>query len=211
MPEAPEKPPQPPAATPEPAPTPPAPGKAKAPAKKTSTWLLILRWILIALIIFGAGFMTAVITQLLPLRQQSGLAISTLQAEGQAAAQKIEDLQKKIESSGSVEGKLQDCQGSAQSAATLLLITRVHNDILAAQLALAKSDPAAARLALSQTADRLSQLANNLPADQRKVVDDMKTRLKLAQGEIGPNNYAAQSDIDVMLKTLLQVERALAQ
>ena len=212
MSEAPEKPALPPAENPEPVPTPPAPGKTPAPAKKkTSIWLLILRWLLIILIIFGAGFLLAIFTQLVPLRQQTDETIQALQTEQRAAAEQLKDLQKKIDDRLPLEEKLQQCQKDANSASTLFLITKVHNDVLAAQLALAKNDPAAARLALSQTADRINQLAGSLPTDQQKVADDLKTRLKLAQGEIGTDNYAAQSDMDVLIKTLLQIEHALAQ
>jgi hypothetical protein len=45
--------------------------------------------------------------------------------------------------------------------------------------------------------------------DQRKIADDMQERLELALDEMEDNPYAAESDLDVLARGLLELENAL--
>jgi hypothetical protein len=89
-----------------------------------------------------------------------------------------------------------------------IAILSARADVVTAQLALAKKDPAKARVALNRTPKTLETMLSQLPADQKKVVTDMQARLKLAISEIENNQYAADSDLDVLGTSLLEMENA---
>jgi type II secretory pathway component PulM len=164
----------------------------------------ILRWALVFLIVFGLGVLVTLFTLYIPQRE----ALQAGETKLKEADQKIADLQKRIDSLTSLETKNQTLQTDQKNDAlhTNLLMARV--DIASAQLALAKNDPAKARVALTKTPKTLDTLASLMEQNQQKIVQDMQSRLKLAASEIGNNNYAANSDLDVLANGLVQLENS---
>jgi hypothetical protein len=55
----------------------------------------------------------------------------------------------------------------------------------------------------------LEILGDMLEPDQRKIVSDMQERLELVLDEVDDNPYAAESDLDVLARDLLELESAL--
>lgn len=69
--------------------------------------------------------------------------------------------------------------------------------------------PADARLVLNKTTTTLKTLQGMLPPDQQKVATDMQNRLILVVGELDSNKFAAQSDLNVLETSLVQLENIL--
>ena len=61
-------------------------------------------------------------------------------------------------------------------------------------------------MALSQTPDTLTKLKGLIDQNQQKIVTDMQDRLTLAVKELDSNTYAAQSDLDVLATSLVDLE-----
>lgn len=170
-----------------------------------SLGIRVLRWFLIALVLFGLGVAVTLWALYLPQRSQLADANSQIQSlQGQ-----VNDLQNQVKTLtplGTTNQKLQQ-QINQENLHTSILSART--DVALAQLALAKQDTAKASLALSKTDQTLSKIGSLLPANQQKLVKDMQSRLTLAKSEIESNSYAAQSDLDVLANSLVDLENSL--
>ena len=187
---------------PEPKPKVPPPPKKKEPI---GFWRRTLRWTLGLLIAFALGALLVVLLLYVPARDQTRQANEQLQA----ANQQISQLQDRINSLQSLETKNQDLQQQNDQAQLHIAILKSQNDVANARLALANKDAAAAQMALSKTPDSLQKISGLLSADQRDVVKSMQQRLTLATGELKSNNFAAESDLNVLQTGLLQLENNL--
>jgi outer membrane biosynthesis protein TonB len=191
--------------------------KAGPPPKKTqksapSFWLRALRWTLGLLVVFGLGVLLSIFAFLLPARQRANEVAATLQSARQDAtqsAQQIQSLQNQIGQLSAQDTNTKDLQDQLESAQLHLAILRARTDVATAQLALEKQDTSKAHIALSQTPNSLANVAGMLPQNQQKIVTDMQDRLKLADSEIDSNAYAAQSDLDVLATSLVELENTL--
>jgi hypothetical protein len=130
------------------------------------------------------------------------------QADLAKANQQISALQNQLDSKKPLENQNQDLQTQLDASKLHVNLLSARLDVATAQYYLAKTDPAKARVALSKTDGTLTTLGTLLPSDQSKVVSDMQSRLKLSLGEIDGNPYAAQSDLDVLAKSLLELDNA---
>jgi polyhydroxyalkanoate synthesis regulator phasin len=193
----------------------PAPGGSETkPAVETwgeelpsgpSLGIRLLRWFLFALILFGLGVAFTLWTLYAPQRSQ----LTAAGDEVQSLQQQVGDLQNQIRTLTplSTTNKNLQQQIDQQNLHTYLLSART--DVALAQLALAKQDTAKASLALSKTDQTLTKMGDLLPANQKKLVQDMQSRLNLAKGEIESDSYAAQSDLDVLANSLVDLENSL--
>jgi hypothetical protein len=190
-------------------------GKAGAPATE-ETWgeelpsgtplgIRLLRWFLFALILFGLGVAVTLWALYMPQRRQ----LEAARSEIQSLQTQSSDLQNQVETLtplGTTNKNLQQ-QINQQDLHTYILSART--DVAQAQLALAKQDTAKASLALNKTDQTLTKMSALLPANQQKLVKDMQSRLTLAKSEIESNSYAAQSDLDVLANSLIDLENSL--
>ena len=176
----------------------------KPPKKQPGIGIRLLRWALGLLIIFGLGALLVIYLFVLPLRQQA----SARQADLNAANQQIAELESQVDSFSSLGSKNEAIQTDLEQANLHIAVLSARADVAAAQLALAKKDPAKARVALNKTPQTLEKMLSQMPADQKKVVTDMQARLKLAVSEIEANPYAADSDLNVLGTSLLEMENA---
>jgi len=202
--------------TPEPAPSQgaeSAPAQATRSGKKTPPktesrsrriFIRTIRWLLGFLVVLGLGVLIVLFTLYLPARQQVNESNARL---GQAN-QKITELQNQIAGLSGLENNNKSLQSEYSKANLHIAILSARTDVAAAQLALAKNDSAKARVALTQTSDTLTKLAGLIDPNQQKVVTDMQDRLKLAINELDSNAYAAQSDLDVLATSLVELENA---
>jgi len=162
----------------------------------------LLRWLVGLLIIFGLGFITAIFSLFLPARQ-----VTNQQAAALADAhQKIEELTNQLAELNGLQKKYQESLENQQKANLFISILSARVDIANAQLAMANGDTARARLSLSQTSKQLQTLEKLVETGQRKIVTDMQDRLELALAGIESNPYAAQSDLDVLANSLLELQ-----
>ncbi len=205
--------------------TPPFEEKAKEPAQVSTetgipaaeeTWgegiptgpslvTRLLRWFLFALILFGLGAAVTLWALYAPQRRQLDAAGNEIQS----LQQQVGNLQNQVKTLTPLEttNKSLQQQTNQQNLHTYILSART--DVAQAQLALAKQDTAKASLALSKTDQTLTMINDLLPANQQKLVKDMQSRLTLAKSEIESNSYAAQSDLDVLANSLVDLENSL--
>jgi len=172
----------------------------------------VMRWGLGILIVVGVGVLLAIFTLYRPVKDQLSVANDELrQANSQIAElnQQITELNRQIDSLKSLEEKNKALETTADLAALHAAILSARTDVSQAQLALAKNETARARVALSKTGDTLDKIENQLPAGQGEVVADMRARLELALDELEENTYAAESDLDVLATSLLELENAI--
>jgi len=194
----------------------PEEGAPKDESKARRFFRMLLRWTLGLLIVFGVGFLTAVYMLYRPEVQLNRELQNQLQSQQQAAEQQVAELESQI---GELEAQVDDLSPLAAENEELLAAQvefEVHISILDARmdvsnalLALAMDDPAKARVSLDRTGETLANLSSLLPADQRGMVTSMEQRLELALTEIEADPYAAKSDLDVLAKSLLELEDSL--
>jgi len=187
----------------------PAPEMPKPPERPTESRLnrflvRTLRWLVGILIVMGIGALLVIFTLYRPLQQRLGDS----QVQGEQADQRIADLEGQIESLSPFESQNQDLKAELEKSELHVAILSARADVATAQLALAKNDDTKARLALSKTPETLKKLGDLLEADKKKVATDMQDRLVLATKGIGVNAYAAASDLDVLMTSLIELENA---
>lgn len=192
----------------------PEPGtKQEKPAKPEKAplgfWRRAWRWTLGWLIMFALGALLITLVFYAPLRDRVQSQMSQRDRELRAANQKVSDLQNSLNGLSGLDTNNKDLQAQVSQASLHVAILSARSDILAAQLAMAKNDPAKARVALTKTPKTLDTLSSLLPADQRKTVSDLQARLTQAIGELDNQAYAAASDLDVLANNLLEMENAL--
>ena len=154
------------------------------------------------LIVLGLGVLIVLFTLYIPARQQ----INASNARLQQADQKIADLQNQINSLSGLQNSNQSLQSQYDKANLHIVILSARVDVANAQLALEKNDTTKAQVALSQTPDTLTKLKGLIDQNQQKIVTDMQDRLTLAVKELDSNTYAAQSDLDVLATSLVDLE-----
>jgi hypothetical protein len=167
------------------------------------------RWVLGLLVVFMLGFLTAIYGLYRPAlnerqsveRQLSDSQEETasLQSELDAAQGQIDDLQARIEELSSLETLNQELELHVN-------ILSARSDVISARLALANDDPSRSRAALARTGETLNTLQDLLAADQSDLVTDMQDRLELVLSEIDEDTFAADSDLGVLERSLLELE-----
>lgn len=186
------------------------PPKPARPEKaKLGFWRRAWRWTLGLLIMFAMGALFITLVFYAPLRDRMQTQLGQRDGELRSANQKVSDLQSSLNNLSGLDTNNKDLQTQLSQSNLHVAILSARNDILAAQLAMAKNDPAKAKVALTNTPKTLDTLSSLLPADQRKTVGDLQTRLTQAIGELDNQAYAAGSDLDVLANSLLEMENAL--
>lgn len=195
----------------------PPPTAPAVQAKKSGSgrWTKALRWFLGLLVIFGLGAILVIFLLYIPERQrvdQAKQQISAIEAQAtadeQKATQKINDLESRVNQLSALEPKNKELQTTLSQANTRIALLSVRVDIAAAQLALTQNDANTASSALAKTPKTMEGLKSSLASEQQKTWEDSLARLNLAISEIGKDNYAAQSDLDVLMKGLEELESA---
>jgi hypothetical protein len=170
-----------------------------------SLGIRLLRWFLIALVLFGLGVAATLWALYSPQRSQLAASNNQIQSlQGQ-----VSDLQNQVKTLTPLGTTNQNLQQQINQENLHTAILSARTDVAQAQLALAKQDTAKASLALSKTDQTLTKIGNLLPANQQKLEKDMQSRLTLAKSEIEGNSYAAQSDLDVLANSLVDLENSL--
>lgn len=187
-------------------------------------FLRALRWSLGILIAFSFGILVTILVLYLPSWQklaktddrlaQANQQIDDIESQTDErideiesqAQQQIDDLKSQIEELSALEIENEDLHTKLNQSDMHVALLSARVDIAMAQLALMNQDPTKAHIALSKTPETLDTLASLLEPGQRKIVTDMQERLELAVTELDDNEYAAQSDLDVLARTLVELE-----
>lgn len=188
---------------------------AEAEGRPSQSGTRFLRWALGFLIVFGLGAVLVIVTLYVPAQQkirQERQSYAQLEEQSKAdldqADQKKAELERRIEDLTAFEEKNQVLQSELDQTRLHVVILSARSDVAQARLALAKEDPTKAKITLSKTGETLQALEEMLEADQREVVTGMENRLALVLDEIDENAYAAESDLDVLATSLLELENA---
>ncbi|MGD2157747.1 MAG: hypothetical protein PVG14_04915 [Anaerolineales bacterium] len=196
---------------------------------------LAFRWTLGVLVVFGLGFVTALLTLYQPAtknldRTRSQVAeleaevdrLSPLEEVNQSLQDELEqaladlddaegrvtELEAEVSRLTPLDEANQSLQAELEDAVLHVHILSAKTDVAEAHLALIKESPADARVILNETATTLEALVDMLASDQQAVVADMQERLELVLSEIGEDPFAAQSDLEVLAVKLTQLENA---
>lgn len=185
--------------------------------KTKGFWSRAFRWLLVLAIIFGLGALLIMFLLFIPARDQAIQAnqqIELIKEQAQADLVKAEqvnaELEETIDNLSTLEAQKEALQGELDKANLHIVILNARTDVANAQLVLVKEeDVTKARVTLSQTSETLETLEDMLEPDQRNVAADMQERLQLVLDELEDNPYAAESDLDVLARSLLELESAL--
>jgi TolA-binding protein len=170
-----------------------------------------LRWTVMALIIFGLGVLAAYFFLYVPKSNDLKLAgqeLATANAKISELQGEITTLENQINELSTLEERNQSLQADLDMAQLHVLLLDVLIDIRTAQYALADGDPTAAGEALENTTTTLMNVQQALEVEQTQI-DALLSRLELAIGELETNSFAAQSDLEVLANSLLQLEETL--
>lgn len=173
------------------------------PDKKPLTLLQrILRWALAVLVVFGLGALLITVWLYLPQRS----LLNTRQAELNQSQQRAQELDRQVAALSTQVAAGEALQGELDQSEAHVALLLARNDVLAALLALERDDLAAASIALENTSATLERVAAHLAPDQRSVVSEMQTRLDLAIAALETDPNAAQSDLDLLAASLLELQ-----
>lgn len=175
----------------------------KRPGLSLSEKLLI--GLVVAIVLFGAGGLTVYTQFYRPLQQQLVEKEQALQS----AQEEIDQLKGQIDQLSPLDQANTTLESNLESTENHRLLLSARADVAMAMLALARDDAARARAVLSQTPATLETLAQRVSTDQQAFLASLQDRLKLAIGELESNTYAAQSDMDVLMNGLLELETVL--
>jgi polyhydroxyalkanoate synthesis regulator phasin len=182
------------------------------PAEESKTrrgFRLALRWLLIFLIVFGVGYLVAIYTLYQPEVEGYKEKINVLQSELQTAQGQVTELEAQVADLSPLDAENQTLKAMHAEYELQVAILDARLDISNALLALAEEDIPRARIALERTGEALVAIDQSLQTEQKDVVAGMQQRLELVLTELDTDVYAAQSDLDVLDKRLLELEDAL--
>jgi F0F1-type ATP synthase membrane subunit b/b' len=198
----------------------PEPEEPKGESKVRLFFRRLLRWTLGLLIIFGLGFLTAVFALYRPELQKYNQNLDKIRGELTSAQEQLDKNETEYQNQiTELENQVATLKPLASANEELMteqngyqLHTAILNarlDVAYAQLALAADDTARARVVLTKTSDTLLMINDLLPENQQGVIVALEQRLDLVLSEVEEDPYAAQSDLDVLEKGLLELEDAL--
>jgi hypothetical protein len=168
-----------------------------------------LRWLALVLVFFIAGMLTNYFVFQKP--KVEDLNRRLVEASGTILSlnERITEQDGLLAGLPALEEENASIKDSLQQAELHVLLLAARADVHAAQYALALEKPEDAGIQLSRTAGTLTALQALLPADQQASVDTMLQRLDLALTGMTADQFAAQSDLDVLSNSLIQLENAL--
>ncbi len=192
------------------------PALAEEPKKESrlrNTLRIVLRVALIIFIVIGIGALLAIFTLYIPERQRA----ADNQQNLVQANQKVDELQAQIgelekqlqnqqDSYSALEAQNQELQSETDQAELHVVLLSVRTDVANARLAILTEDTNKALLILERTPDTLDKMESLLEPEQHDRATMLRDRLELVLSEIETDAYAAESDLDVLEKTLLEFE-----
>jgi TolA-binding protein len=174
-------------------------------------WVRTLRILLGVFILIGVGALLAIYLLYVPTRHKLLVTKSEMEAAANTTSAQLNQANQEIDRLSSFEKKNQELQAELEKISIHNTILQLRIDVATAQLALAKEDPSMAHLALNKTSETIQTLKNSLPVDQQKVTESLETRLELVLKEIEGDAETAQTDLGVMMSTLLELESSLVR
>ncbi|PWH13791.1 MAG: hypothetical protein DDG59_13910 [Anaerolineae bacterium] len=189
--------------------TPLAASVPSLPAKEESRLRRFLRqfvrWTLGVLILLGIGFVAALLLFYMPLRRQADARA----AELSAAQARIETLEGELAAKAQMEKLYQEALERLKGADFQNNVLNLQMEIASARIYLYENKTDLARTALQNAQSIFKALQSNANAAQRTALSEMETRLNLALSGLEKDTYAAQSDLDVLARSLSEFSASL--
>lgn len=197
--------------------TPTEPKKSPKPAKPESRTKVFLRkafrWTLLLAIFFMVGALAAVFvlykpsqSQLVQIRSQLTAADQQIDEMMVQSNQQKSDYDANLAEISALEDRNQELQEDLNLAILHATILSARTDATLAQLALEQNDAKKAGMVLSKTHDKLITIDGLLDSGQSDAIEDLQDRLELVIDELDNNVFAARSDLDVLVNSLLELE-----
>ncbi len=165
----------------------------------------VIRWTLFVFVIFGLGMIAALVLWYLPMRNTANAHLQALEA----ANQQISELKEQVSSQTALEKEYQAALERLKTAGIVKLVQSLQVEIASARIALYQNNIEAAQSALANAEQLIAELKRQAAKDQQTAIADLQTRLTLAKSELKDNAYAAQSDLDVLWRGLIDLLMAL--
>ncbi len=187
--------------------TPAMPGKPES--KFKSFVRRLVRWTVGVLIVLGLGALALYLGVYRPRQAELKQQLGEAQTQISTQQDRITALEAQVADLTPLEAANKTLQEALTQAELHLKLLSALSDVRGAQFALALGNLEDARLQLTRTPETLAALRDGLPADEQAAVDSMLGRLQLVLDEMETDAFAAQSDMDVVVNSLIQLENTL--
>ena len=185
------------------------PSESREPGRLNSFVRRTTRKLLVAGLLIVAGMVVGYFVFQQPQVSALNAQVEQLTTEKADLETQVAALQEDVAALGPFEGENRALRASLDEEELHVRLLSAITDVQAAQLNLALGEIDSARLSLSRTETKLEDLQELLPADQQGVVDGMIQRLGLVLDGMDSDAFAAQSDLEVLANSLLQLENTL--
>lgn len=181
----------------------------KQPGKVNQFMRRTTRMLVTAALLVIAGIVTGYVAFQRPQAVELSSQVAQLTTEKTDLEARVAALEADVEALEPLETENESLQALLDDERLHVGLLSALKDVQQAQLNLALEQVDAARVSLSRTEEKLGDLQELLPADQQGVVDGMVQRLNLVLDGMSADAFAAQSDLEVLANSLLQLENTL--
>ena len=178
---------------------------AKPESRSRQILRVAVRWLIILLIIFGAGAFVAYWF----LYRPASAEVTTTNAQLAQANQQIADLQSQVNQLKPLGAENQRLQKELNTAQQHIQVLTALAEANAARATLADQNLTQAKAHLDNLSQNLNALQTTVPASEKDKITAMQSRLTLVTGEMDQNAFAAKSDLDVLANSLTELEKTL--
>ncbi|GAB4472973.1 MAG: hypothetical protein Kow0088_07910 [Anaerolineales bacterium] len=165
----------------------------------------LVRWTLGILILVGIGFVAAILVFYMPLRRENAIQATEL-SKTQA---RITELEGQLAEKAQLEKQYQDALERLKMADFQNNVLNLQVEIASARVYLYENKQELAATALKNAQSILKALQTAASPAQRPALNEMEARLNLAIAGIEKDIYAAQSDLDVLARSLSDFSASL--
>jgi hypothetical protein len=165
----------------------------------------ILIWLVVLALSFAGGFFVDTLLRLQPERDR----VASLQSELTQATDEINDLESEVSRLMEFEEQNTTLQEELDQLTIHLTILSAKAAVAEASLALEQDRTADVRLQLDKVGSTLKTLQDLMSDEQTEVVDNMIQRQELIIIELGNDQSAAMTDLELLLSKLNSLENTL--
>lgn len=166
----------------------------------------LVRWTLGILILLGIGFVAALLLLYMPMRREA----AAIAAELSVTRTRLEEAEKDLAAKAQMEKLYQDVVERLKRADFENNLLNFQMEIASARIYLYEDKKGLAATALQNARSILKALQSTASPAQRTALNEMEVRLNLAIGGLEKDTYAAQSDLDVLARSLSDFSASLA-
>ncbi|MCX8062688.1 MAG: hypothetical protein N3D16_08900 [Anaerolineales bacterium] len=166
----------------------------------------LVRWTLGILILIGIGFVAALLLFYMPMRREAAAKAADLNT----AQARIEELESELAAKAQMEKLYQDALERLKRAEFQNNLLNLQMEIASARIYLYEDKKELAGTAMQNAQTILKALQTMATPAQRTALSEMEARLTLAISGLEKDTYAAQSDLDVLARSLSDFSASLS-